>query len=88
MYIKFVDWIYWGNAGKKLEKDIDFNEHEKYEALCQRELAREYYKLRNQHREKHGNLDDFKFDIKTFKMPAMDSLELLPLDELEKKEEE
>ena len=34
VYIKFVDWIYWGNAGTKLVKDIDFNEHEKYEALC------------------------------------------------------
>lgn len=44
--------------------------------------------MRNSHEEKHGNLDDFKFDIKTFKMPTMESLELLPLDELEKKVEE
>ena len=42
VYIKFVDWIYWGNAGTKMAKDVDFLELEKYEALCQRELAREY----------------------------------------------
>lgn len=26
VYVKFVDWIQWGNAGKKLLQNIDFDE--------------------------------------------------------------
>lgn len=38
VYIKFTNWIEWGNAGGKLTKDIDFDEYQKYWLYCQRKL--------------------------------------------------
>lgn len=62
VYIKFVDWIYWGNAGPKLTKNIDFNEYDKFEACAQREMENEYLRLQSIHEEKTGSKEGFVFD--------------------------
>ena len=42
VYVKFVNWIDWGNAGTKITKDIDFDEWEKVTAHGQRQMLAEY----------------------------------------------
>jgi hypothetical protein len=46
VYVKFVNWIEWGNAGQKLTKDIDFEEYTKYWLYCQMKMQSECDALR------------------------------------------
>lgn len=72
VYIKFVNWIDWGNAGTKIIKDIDFDELEKVTSHGQREMLAEYqHKFREA--EESGTLDSFKFNDNAFKLAEVTS---------------
>jgi len=67
VYVKFVNWIDWGNAGNKITKDIDFDEWEKVTSHGQRQMLAEYQQ-KQQEAQESGTLDSFKFDGNAFKL--------------------